>query len=93
MFSRDAHLLERAGRLRSDPYHQKLIAAAVEERAAQADAGRPGHLLAEPLTAAKQRVLTLLPASTYLQTADTPGPDHHQLAHPRRSRRLRSAGG
>ena len=28
-------------------------------------------MLAEPLTAAEQRVLTLLPTSTYLQIADT----------------------
>jgi LuxR family transcriptional regulator, maltose regulon positive regulatory protein len=66
-----SYLIEHAAQLRPDPFVEKLIAAAIEERAVQACAGRPGHPLAEPLTAAEQRILTLLPSSTYLQIADT----------------------
>ena len=66
-----SYLVEHAAQLRHDPFVEKLIAAAVEERAVQACAGRPGHPLAEPLTATEQRILTLLPSSTYLQIADT----------------------
>jgi len=66
-----SYLVEHAAQLRSDPFTEKLIAAAIEERAAQASVGRPGHLLTEPLTAAEQRILALLPTSSYLQIADT----------------------
>ena len=66
-----SYLVEHAAQLRSDPFIEKLIAAAIEERAAQASAGRPGHPLAEPLTAAERRILALLPTSSYLQIADT----------------------
>jgi LuxR family maltose regulon positive regulatory protein len=66
-----SYLVEHAAQLRPDPFVEKLIAAAVEELAVEALAGRPGHPLAEPLTAAEQRILTLLPSSTYLQIADT----------------------
>ncbi len=66
-----SYLVGHAVQLRPDPFVEKLIAAAVEERAVQACASRPGHPLPEPLTAAEQRILTLLPSSTYLQIADT----------------------
>ena len=66
-----SYLVEHAAQLRSDPFVEKLIAAAIEERAAQVGVGRPGHLLAEPLTAAEQRILALLPTSSYLQIAET----------------------
>ncbi len=46
------------------------IAAALEVRATQADVCTPSHMLAEPLTCAEQRVLMLLPTSTYLEIAD-----------------------
>jgi len=35
------------------------------------EAAQPGHALIEPLTAAEQRILQLLPTSTYLQIAAT----------------------
>jgi LuxR family maltose regulon positive regulatory protein len=66
-----SYLVGHAVQLRPDPFVEKLIAAAVEERAVQDCASRPGHPLPEPLTAAEQRILTLLPSSTYLQIADT----------------------
>ena len=40
-------------------------------RGAQLQGVPSGQLLAEPLTAAERRILTLLPTSTYLQIADT----------------------
>ena len=56
---------------RSDPFIEQLVAAAL--RGARGPAGRApsGQVLAEPLTAAEQRILALLPTSTYLQIADT----------------------
>jgi LuxR family maltose regulon positive regulatory protein len=48
-----------------------LIAAAVEVHVGQPDSPPPRRGLAEPLTAAEQRILELLPGSTYLQMADT----------------------
>ncbi len=65
-----AYLLEHAAQLSSDPFIEQLIAAALELRATQDGAGQPGRVLIEPLTAAEQRVLELLPTSTYLQIAD-----------------------
>ena len=57
--------------LRQDPFAQQLTGAALEVRAAQPDASRPGSGLPEPLTAAELRVLKLLPTSTYPQMAAT----------------------
>jgi LuxR family maltose regulon positive regulatory protein len=65
------YLVEHAPQLRSDPFIEQLIAAAVEMRAAQPATSRPGRGLAEPLTAAELRILKLLPTSTYLQMAET----------------------
>jgi LuxR family transcriptional regulator, maltose regulon positive regulatory protein len=65
------YLVEHAGRLRSDPFVDRLVAAALEVRAAQPAAAPSSRVLAEPLTAAELRILTLLPTSTYLQIADT----------------------
>jgi LuxR family transcriptional regulator, maltose regulon positive regulatory protein len=56
---------------RPGPFTKQLIAAALDVRAAQPEAARPGHALIEPLTAAEQRILQLLPTSTYLQIAAT----------------------
>ena len=50
-----------------------LTAAAQQIRATQPDAFQPPQLLAEPLTATEQRILELLPTSTYLQMAATLG--------------------
>jgi len=53
------------------PFTERLIAAAVQVRAAQPDAPRPRPALAEPLTATQRRILELLPTSTPLQIANT----------------------
>jgi LuxR family transcriptional regulator, maltose regulon positive regulatory protein len=66
-----SYLVEHASRLRSDPFIDKLVAAALEVRAAQPGSAPSSRVLAEPLTAAEERVLRLLPTSTYLQIADT----------------------
>jgi LuxR family maltose regulon positive regulatory protein len=55
----------------ADPFVDQVTAAARQVQAAQPSAFQPGHVLAEPLTAAEQRILELLPASSYLQMADT----------------------
>jgi LuxR family transcriptional regulator, maltose regulon positive regulatory protein len=65
------YVVEHAVQLRSDPFIEQLVVAALEVRAAQPGPAPSGRVLAEPLTAAEQRVLTLLPTSTYLQIADT----------------------
>ena len=64
------YLVEHAAQLRSDPFVERLVAAALEVRAAR-PAAPSSRVLTEPLTAAEQRILTLLPTSTYLQIADT----------------------
>ena len=64
------YLVEHAAQLRSDPFVERLVAAALQVRAAQPVAPS-SRVLTEPLTAAEQRILTLLPTSTYLQIADT----------------------
>jgi LuxR family maltose regulon positive regulatory protein len=65
------YLVEHATQLRSDSFVERLVAAALEVRATQAAAAPSSRMLAEPLTSAEQRILTLLPTSTYLQIADT----------------------
>ena len=66
-----SYVVEHAAQLRPDPFTGRLVAVALEVRAAQPSAAPSGHVLTEPLTAAEQRVLTLLPTSTYLQIANT----------------------
>ena len=66
-----SYIVEHAAQLRSDPFIDQLVAAALEVRATQRGSAPSSRVLAEPLTAAEQRVLTLLPTSTYLQIADT----------------------
>ena len=66
-----SYLIEHAARLGPDPFTDQLAAAAREVHAIQPDADRPRNVLAEPLTASEQRILKLLPTSTYLQIADT----------------------
>ena len=66
-----SYLVEHSRQVRSDPFTEQLIAAALQVRAAQPDAHWSGRGLAEPLTAAELRVLQLLPTSTYLQIAAT----------------------
>jgi len=65
------YVVEHAAQLRSDAFVERLVAAALEVRAAQPAAAPSSRALAEPLTAAELRILTLLPTSTYLQIADT----------------------
>jgi LuxR family transcriptional regulator, maltose regulon positive regulatory protein len=65
------YLVEHATQVQADPFTEQLIATALQVRAAQPDAHRPGRGLVEPLTAAELRVLKLLPTSTYLQIAAT----------------------
>jgi LuxR family transcriptional regulator, maltose regulon positive regulatory protein len=66
-----SYLIEHAAQMRSDPYLEQVITAALDVRAAE-PAHRPGHhMIVEPLTAAELRVLKLLPSSTYLQIAAT----------------------
>jgi LuxR family maltose regulon positive regulatory protein len=65
------HLVEHAAQLRPDPFIRDLVTAARQVQASQAGPVRRGPLLAEPLTAAEERILRLLPESTYLQLADT----------------------
>jgi LuxR family transcriptional regulator, maltose regulon positive regulatory protein len=66
-----SYLIEHATQLRPDTFIKQLINAAVEVHVGQAGSPGPRHGLAEPLTAAEQRILELLPTSTYLQMADT----------------------
>ena len=65
------YVVEHAAQLRPDPFTEQLIAAALEVRATQPGKAVSSRALTEPLTAAEQRILTLLPTSTYLQIADT----------------------
>ena len=65
-----AYLVEHAAELMPDPFIELLVTAALEVRASQDGTGQPGRVLVEPLTVAEQRVLALLPTSTYLQIAD-----------------------
>ena len=65
------YVVEHAAQLRPDPFTEQLIAAALEVRGAQPGSAASSRALTEPLTAAEQRILTLLPTSTYLQIADT----------------------
>jgi LuxR family transcriptional regulator, maltose regulon positive regulatory protein len=66
-----SYLVEHAAQLRSDPFVEQLVTAALEVRAAGPGSAPSSRVLADPLTAAEQRVLALLPTSTYLQIADT----------------------
>ena len=66
-----SYLVEHAVQLRADPFIERLVAAALEVRATQPASAADSRALTEPLTAAEQRILNLLPTSTYLQIADT----------------------
>jgi LuxR family transcriptional regulator, maltose regulon positive regulatory protein len=65
-----SYLIDHSAQLRPDPFTEQLTAAASHVRSTQPSALQPGQVLAEPLTAAEQRVLKLLPDSTYLQMAE-----------------------
>ena len=63
-----SYLVEHSAPGYPDPFTERLIGAALEVRADQADTGGSRHT-AGPLTAAELRVLKLLPTSTYPQIA------------------------
>jgi LuxR family maltose regulon positive regulatory protein len=65
------YVVEHAAQLRPDSFLERLVAGALEVRAALPGAAPSSRVITEPLTAAEQRILTLLPASSYLQIADT----------------------
>jgi LuxR family maltose regulon positive regulatory protein len=65
-----SYLIEHTAQLRPDPFIGRLTAAARQVRVNQPSAVQPCHVLAGPLTATEQRILELLPTSTYLQIAD-----------------------
>jgi LuxR family maltose regulon positive regulatory protein len=65
------YLVEHAAELRVDPFIDRLVTAALAIRAAQHVAAGSSRLIAEPLTNAEQRVLQLLPTSTYAQIASS----------------------
>ena len=65
------YVVEHTAQLRSDSFTDRLVAAALEVRATELGSAPSSRMLAEPLTAAEQRILTLLPSSTYLQIAET----------------------
>jgi len=64
------YVVEHAAQLRADPFIEQLIAAALQVRATQPASAADSRALTEPLTAAEQHILDLLPTSTYLQIAD-----------------------
>jgi len=65
------YVVEHAAQLRPDSFLERLVAGALEVRAALPSAAPSGRVVTEPLTAAEQRILALLPTSSYLQIADT----------------------
>ncbi len=64
-----SYLVERSAQVRPEPFLERLIVAALAVRAVQPDAAQPGGMFGWPLTAAEQRILRMLPTSTYLQMA------------------------
>ena len=66
-----AYLVEHAARLRMDPFIERLIAVALKVRATQPAVSQANRVLVEPLTPAEQRILQLLPTSTYAQIANS----------------------
>jgi len=65
------YLIEHAATLRQDPVTARLIAAAHQVRVTQPGAFQQPQVLTVSLTATEQRILELLPTSTYLQIAET----------------------
>jgi LuxR family maltose regulon positive regulatory protein len=64
-----SYLIEHSTPVHPDSFTERMIAAALEARAAQPDASGSHRRTAEPLTAAELRVLKLVPSSTYPQIA------------------------
>jgi len=66
-----SYVIMHSGRRQRDRFTERMADAALEVHAAQQPVFQAGHVLAEPLTAAEQRILGLLPTSTYLEIAAT----------------------
>jgi LuxR family transcriptional regulator, maltose regulon positive regulatory protein len=66
-----SYLVGHSSQVRSDPFMEQLVTAALQVRATQPDTSRSRHVLVEPLSAAELRILKLLPTSTYLEMAAT----------------------
>ena len=66
-----SYLIEHAAHMRSDPFLEQLVDAALQVRATQPDSRQSRRPVTESLTAAELRILRLLPTSTYLQIAAT----------------------
>ena len=66
-----SYLAGHSAQLLPGPFTEQLIGAALQVRSAESGASRPGRGPVEPLTAAEERILQLLPTSTYLQIAAT----------------------
>jgi LuxR family transcriptional regulator, maltose regulon positive regulatory protein len=66
-----SYLVAHSTELRPHPFTQQLITAALDEHSRPSGAAPPGAALLNPLTPAEQRVLQLLPTSTYNQIAAT----------------------
>jgi LuxR family transcriptional regulator, maltose regulon positive regulatory protein len=64
-----SYLVERSAQVRPEPFLERLIIAALAVRATQPEISQPGGVFRWPLTAAEQRILRMLPTSTYLQMA------------------------
>ena len=63
------YLAGHSAQLLPGPFTEQLISAALQVRTAESGTSKPGRGLIEPLTAAEERILQLLPTSTYLQMA------------------------
>jgi LuxR family maltose regulon positive regulatory protein len=66
-----SYLIMHATQLQQDPFAERVTSAAMDVRATSQPVLQGGTRLAEPLTAAEQRILKLLPTSTYLEMAAT----------------------
>ena len=66
-----SYVIMHAARMQRDSFTERMTDAALEVHAALQPAFQAGHGLAEPLTAAEQRILEFLPTSTYLEIAAT----------------------
>ena len=65
------YLVEHSAQVHPEPFMERIIAAAMDVRAAQTGTSRPAGPVADPLTAAELRILKLLPTASYLQIAAT----------------------
>ena len=64
-----SYLVEHAAPVRSDPFTEQLIAAALQVRSVQPGTSQPGSVVTHALTPAERRVLELLPTRTCPQMA------------------------